>query len=116
MIEFLLQVAFLLFLVSLPVGSWPAGGLLRRTAFACGGTALLLFLLKILWFGGLHGFLPLAGCVAPLGLLSLLSYGVLAVRRRLLGGANAGRKPESWAYIGKDPIDVGRGPSRKGRR
>jgi hypothetical protein len=118
-VQYVVAMACLLFVLSLPLGKLPFAGKLRRWA----GFVFLLAFLPSLFFGLIatspHGTAPTSalahnGCSfgAVLGfiLLSLLAYAILEVRKRF----RPGKSVDAWSdYVslrtaGKRPVSADR--------
>ena len=117
-VQYLVATACLLFVLSLPLGKLPFAGMLRRWA----GFLFLLAFLPSLFFG-LISVAPgpttsasqdegcSVGAILVLGVLSIVAYAILEVRKRLRPGKSA----DAWSdYVslrtaGKRPVGGDRG-------
>ena len=112
-VQYLVATACLLFVLSLPLGKLPFAGMLRRWA----GFLFLLALLPSLFFGlisatpGPTTSAPQdggcsVGAILVFGVLSIVAYAILEVRKRLRPGKSA----DAWSdYVslrtaGKRPV------------
>jgi hypothetical protein len=117
-VQYLVAAACLLFVLSLPLGKLPFAGMLRRWA----AFLFLLAFLPSLFFGltsTTHGPTTSApqdggcsvGAILVFGVLSILAYAILEVRKRLRPGKSA----DAWSdYVslrtaGKRPVGGDRG-------
>ena len=117
-VQYLVATACLLFVLSLPLGKLPFAGMLRRWA----GFLFLLAFLPSLFFGLIsathepttgatqHGGCSV-GAILVFGVLSIVAYAILEVRKRLRPGKSA----DAWSdYVGlrtagKRPVGGDRG-------